>query len=877
MTERELINFADLAKGLLDRAEILVSQWLPGGQLKGHEYVCSDLGGGEGGSLSVNLVSGVWADFSGDDRGGDLISLYAAIHNLNQGQAARALMDEMGWQRSPVQAPAQRARAATADDDDGRPDAPPADSNAPAPGGKRKSVWRPVVPVPPNAPPCDFWHWQYKDLAGSWAYEFEGRLFGHIARFNTSSGGKEILPYTWCVDESDDRGTMRWHQKQWEVPRPLYVPLGMLSGDPSTVPVVLVEGEKCAMAGHQLLGGEFDFVSWPGGANAWSKAAWGWLMGRTVYLWPDADAKRKKLTTAERDEGVDPITKPLLAETLQPGMKAMIAIGSILMADQGCTVLMCPVPTPENVATDGWDIADAIAAGWDAAQVRGFIRGAHEFVPPDDAARAKVAGSKSTASSAGAGSGDVPDSPNLQWKARLLTTQKGATLAVRDNLVLALDGVPSEGVPGIAEVQGVIAFNEFTNDVLKLQVPPWGGKAGVWEEEDELEMGNWLTREHWLPSMPRGTLEEAVLMVSKRHRFHPVRDRLQKLRGTWDKQKRLATWLRTACMEETETDAATEAYLARVGTWLLMAMCARVLPERKEGSRVVCGPGTKFDYMVIFEGAQGARKSTLASVLGWEYSADTGLVIGDKDSYQNLQGVWMYEWGELDSLNRSEVTRVKQFVSSSKDRFRASFDRRPKDYPRQVVFIGTTNEEHYLTDPTGNRRFWPVAVTREIDIAWVQANLDQMFAEALTYLDAGERFHPTTREQRELFDPQQMERTVDNAIEAEITRVLYDEHQKLGVDARNFSLLDEVGMPDLLQRIGYTVDKQTAVVIRQACSAMRRLGWQRRKTSTPGRPNVYCRPRELPERPRPEPGGSHSSTRLQPGDQPAGADDDCPF
>ena len=93
--ERELIDFADLAAGLLQRADALVAAWLPGGTVKGHEYVCADLGGGEGGSLSVNLVTGVWADFSGDERGGDLISLYAAIHNLNQGQAARALMAEL--------------------------------------------------------------------------------------------------------------------------------------------------------------------------------------------------------------------------------------------------------------------------------------------------------------------------------------------------------------------------------------------------------------------------------------------------------------------------------------------------------------------------------------------------------------------------------------------------------------------------------------------------------------------------------------------------------------------------------------------------------------------------------------------------------------
>lgn len=869
MAERGLIDFADLAQALLQRVDTLVPAWLPGGQARGHEYVCADLGGGEGGSLSVNLKSGVWADFSGDDRGGDLISLYAAIHNLNQGQAARALMAEMGWQGPARNAPAQPppdTRPAPADA------GPPAPAEADAATPKRRTMWRAITPVPVQAPAADFKHWHYTALAGCWEYRWAGQLLGYVARFSTSDGGKEILPRTWCVDDGDERGTQRWHWKQWDEPRPLYVPAGQLD---ATRPVVLVEGEKCALAGHELLGSEFDFVSWPGGSKAWQKCDWRWLAGRTVVLWPDADAKRVALTREQREQGVDPASMPLQAQAQQPGMRAMQGIGALLLLlDAPCTVRLCPLPTPDNTLQDGWDIADAIALGWDAALVRAFIDGAKPWAP----AAALATDGKSAPSMARAGTArGEGDGSRRAWRARLLVSAKGAPLAVRDNLVLALDGIPSDGLPGIDAVRGVIAFNEFTNDVLKLRAPPWGGRAGVWEEEDELEMGNWLTREHYLPSMPRGTLEEAVVMVSKRHRFHPVRDRLERLRGTWDGAPRLHTWLQVACLKPGQlVNADTQAYLARVGTWMLMAMCARVLPERKVSGRTVCGPGTKFDYMPIFEGLQGVRKSTLAAVLGWEYSADTGLVLGDKDSYQNLQGIWVYEWGELDSLTKSDVTKVKQFVSSQKDRFRASFDRRPKDYPRQVVFIGTTNEAHYLTDPTGNRRFWPIHVTREIDIKWVTDNLEQMFAEALSYVDAGERFHPTSDEQRRLFDPQQMQRTVDNAIDAEIVRVLYDENQAVLHGQQNMSLVSEVELTDVLRRVGYTVDKQTTVVMRQAGSAMRRLGWEARRSSGPGRPRVYCRPKELPELLRAQASGSDGLSRPMQGET-AGADSDCPF
>jgi hypothetical protein len=92
------INFAALAAALLGRAVDLVTDWLPGGTVRGDEYVCGSLSGGKGESCSVNLTTGRWADFAGDDRdrGGDLISLYAAIKMIDMGQAALQLARSEG-------------------------------------------------------------------------------------------------------------------------------------------------------------------------------------------------------------------------------------------------------------------------------------------------------------------------------------------------------------------------------------------------------------------------------------------------------------------------------------------------------------------------------------------------------------------------------------------------------------------------------------------------------------------------------------------------------------------------------------------------------------------------------------------------------------
>ena len=842
------IDFTALAGALLDRAEAVVAEWLPSGKKRGTEWVCGDLSGSAGRSTSVNLVTGRWAEFSdGGESGNDLTSLYAAIHGLGNAQAARDLIDRYGFGFCllvQVSAPAyaarpQAARAAADQRPELGPDATPAAKPAAS-----KSDWVPVIPVPANAPAPTFKHWHYPAPVASWAYRFNGDLYGYIVRYAKSDGGKEIMPHTWCTDTGDGRGLMRWHFKQWDEPRPLYVPAGVLH---DRRPVVLVEGEKCAQAGFELLGDEFDFVSWPGGAKAWQKASWGWLSGVEVILWPDADAKRERLSKAEVTAGLDPESKPLMVLERQPGYAAMAGIGALLQAQQGCTVKMVPMPRVGSVS-DGWDLADAIeqasAAGDAAARVRAFIADARAFeIGTNEALRATAAGVETASAAArdpGAGASVLERSAG--WTKALLWSG-GGVAKVRENVVLALDGTDLPGglrLAGVAEAEGVIAFNSFSNQVVKLKASPWGTPAGVWQEQDELEMGHWLTRVHGLPSMPRNTLEEAVLMVSQRHVYHPVRARLDTLRGQWDGDKRLGTWLKRICAGEAAADLDAVAvvrrdqYLARVGTWLVMAMVARVM-----------SPGCKYDYMVILEGAQGLGKSTLAHMLGGEWFADTGLQLGEKDSYQNLQGVWVYEMGELDALSRSEVTKVKNFISSQKDRFRASFDKRPKDYPRQCVFIGTTNEDHYLVDPTGNRRMWPVPVTKQVDIATLRDELEQMFAEALTYYEAGERYHPTPAEQRQLFESEQAHRTVENAIEAAITTYLYDDTQKIGLQGQNGTLIDAISLIVLLSAIGIGLEKLTPGRFheKQAAAALRKLGWLEKRSSEEGRPRVYVRPK----------------------------------
>jgi hypothetical protein len=152
--------------------------------------------------------------------------------------------------------------------------------------------------------------------------------------------------------------------------------------------------------------------------------------------------------------------------------------------------------------------------------------------------------------------------------------------------------------------------------------------------------------------------------------------------------------------------------------------------------RRVRQPGTKFDYMMVLEGDQGVGKSTAIAILaGPENFSDQSILAADeKAQAEAVQGVVLFEISELDGMTRAEMSKIKAFLSRSTDRVRHAYARHRVYQPRTCVFIGTTNEDTYLRDTTGNRRFWPVAVGK-IDLEALKRDRDQLWAEA-AYLEA---------------------------------------------------------------------------------------------------------------------------------------------
>ena len=260
-------------------------------------------------------------------------------------------------------------------------------------------------------------------------------------------------------------------------------------------------------------------------------------------------------------------------------------------------------------------------------------------------------------------------------------------------------------------------------------------------------IGHWLSKREQI-CLGEGAVATAAEVASKAQSraFHPIREYLEAL--TWDGEERLETWL-TVYLGTPDSE-----FARIVGRMWMISAVARVMR-----------PGCQADHMLILEGNQGDGKSTaLEALAGQQYFADTGLTVGDKDSYQGLRGKWIYELGELDSLKGREVTRVKNFVSARVDNYRKSYGTGNADYPRQLVFAGTTNESHYLTDPTGNRRFWPVKTGKAgpIRIDLVKRDRDQLWAETLHRYLSHETWHITDKRVRELSKAEQADREMED-------------------------------------------------------------------------------------------------------------------
>jgi hypothetical protein len=220
-------------------------------------------------------------------------------------------------------------------------------------------------------------------------------------------------------------------------------------------------------------------------------------------------------------------------------------------------------------------------------------------------------------------------------------------------------------------------------------------------------------------SPSREDVESSILTAARERPFHPIQGYLRSL--DWDGVGRLSTVAR----DYLGSDDALHAELVR--KWMISAVARALLP------------GCKVDTALMLQGEQGYFKSKFFVVLGGAWHADSPIDIANKDSFQQIHAAWIYEFAELENVvhGRAE-SRLKAWLTSTHDMFRAPYARTVERKARSCVICGTTNRKQFLTDDTGSRRFWIISVAQPVPWEALAGVRDQLWAEARCAYEDGE-------------------------------------------------------------------------------------------------------------------------------------------
>lgn len=271
-----------------------------------------------------------------------------------------------------------------------------------------------------------------------------------------------------------------------------------------------------------------------------------------------------------------------------------------------------------------------------------------------------------------------------------------------------------------------IAFNEFTRKMVRRKAMPWNKelKEEEWTDADDSGLRHYLEKIYGLKG--KSNIEDAFRLVAQVNVFHPVRDYLSNL--VWDgKQRMERIFIEYQGVEDTP-------YTRAVTRKFMVACVARVFQ-----------PGVKWDNVLTLVGPQGCGKSTIVKTLGREWYSDSLTTMVGKEAFEQIQGVWINEIGELSAMKKSDIETIKLFTSKQEDSYRPAYGRYTETHKRQCTFIGTTNKHDFLRDMTGNRRFYPLDCNPEkaTKNVWTELpnEVDQIWAEAVYLYNKGESLY----------------------------------------------------------------------------------------------------------------------------------------
>lgn len=310
------------------------------------------------------------------------------------------------------------------------------------------------------------------------------------------------------------------------------------------------------------------------------------------------------------------------------------------------------------------------------------------------------------------------ETARTELRQELERDRKGNILGTANNYLIILQNDPR--LNGFAQ-------NEFLNTKDILSPVPWREKKdlGHWRDSDTANLYIYLEKEYGVTN--EANMRRALKAVFDKGKYHPVRDYLNSLH--WDKDPRAET----VFIDYLGAD--DNGYVRAVTRKSLTAAAARIMD-----------PGIKWDYVPIIVGAQGIGKSVILQKLGRldkGWFSDNFYLRGTKEDVEQILGVWIMEIPELAGLSKRDVDEIKSYVTRREDQVRLAFQEEKGYFKRQCVFFGTTNNDYFLKDVTGNRRFWPIRTniekkTKDLFKDLTEQEIDQIWAEVMVLYKKGE-------------------------------------------------------------------------------------------------------------------------------------------
>lgn len=297
--------------------------------------------------------------------------------------------------------------------------------------------------------------------------------------------------------------------------------------------------------------------------------------------------------------------------------------------------------------------------------------------------------------------------------------------------------------------------------------------------------------------VPDNVANKVIPKLAKQNPYNPFLEYLQSIHGKYSNRGAdllnsiAATYMGTS-------EHLYQVYVRRT----LIAAVARAMK-----------PGCKLDTALILNGEQGLKKSSFFEKLlpNPDWFCDSMGDISSKDELLKVHRACILEWAELETIfNRRGHSQIKSFLATKTDRIRVPYGRNLEDYPRHSIIVGTTNQPEFLTDPTGDRRYWVVPVKQRIDLKRLEAERDLLWAAAVDAYLQGEQWWLTDAEQQESSLDNENYRTehpwttavasfVEFKAEVTASEVLMQIKSDIGTQSKG----DQMAVADILTSLGW--------------------------------------------------------------------------